>query len=840
MQAVVMAGGEGSRLRPLTINRPKPMVPIANRPVMGHALELLKRHNFDDVVATLQYRADDIQNYFGDGSQAEIALRYTVEPRPLGTAGSVKFAEKQLTDGSAEPFLVMSGDALTDFNLGEIVEFHKRVGALVTITLYRVPAPLEYGVIIVDGDGRVERFLEKPSWSEVISDTVNTGIYVLSPEVLEEIEPGTPVDFSRDLFPQLMKRGAPLYGYIANGYWTDVGNIAEYMRATGDLLSGKLHLGELGRHIGGGIYAEDDVEIAPDVQLFGPIYLGLGSRIKGSVVIHGPTAIHPYTIVDNRAHIDRSIVWRNSYIGEGVELRGAIIGQRSSLKSKAVAFEGAVLGDECMVGENAVIHPNVKVWPNKEIEAGATVKSSLIWGSQARRALFGRYGVTGLVNVDLTPEFAARLSTAFGATLPKGSSVTINRDPHRAARMIKRAMVSGLPSAGVTVLDLDSVPIPVARYYTSVANSAGGVHVRLSPYDQRVVDIRFFDKDGQNLGKAKERSVENVFFREDFRRVPFDDLGLIEEIGGIPERRYIQGFLQALNVQAIRAARFNVVVDYASAPTSLILPLILNELGCTVVALNERIDETKMSMTTAAFQHGLDQLASITAAVKADFGVRLDVGGERLWLVDGHGEKLTGTQTAAAFMELTLRALPESATARGIALMVNQPHLFEEIAERRHAHVQRTKIDGQALMNAITDPQVVLAMSGAGEFIVPSFHRLIDAMFPVGKLLEYLALQKTSLGDIVATLPAYHTAQRRVACPWEQKGTVMRLLNDQYKDQIVEQVDGLKIQPDGSGWVLVVPESDEAVFTVFAEGKSQESAAALVDRYARVIESMRS
>src|SRR5512132_1710019 len=168
MKAVVMAGGEGSRLRPLTINRPKPMVPIANRPVMGHIIELLNQHHFDDVVSTLQYRADDIQNYFGDGSHAGVQMHYSVEPRPLGTAGSVKYAETHL--GGPDPFLIISGDALTDINLTEIVDFHKRVGAVVTITLYRVPSPLEYGVIIVDNDGRIERFLEKPSWGEVISD----------------------------------------------------------------------------------------------------------------------------------------------------------------------------------------------------------------------------------------------------------------------------------------------------------------------------------------------------------------------------------------------------------------------------------------------------------------------------------------------------------------------------------------------------------------------------------------------------------------------------------------------------------------------------------------------
>jgi mannose-1-phosphate guanylyltransferase/phosphomannomutase len=837
MKAVVMAGGEGSRLRPLTINRPKPMVPIANRPVMGHIIELLKRHNINEIVATLQYRADDVQNYFGDGSNVGVAMHYSVEPQPLGTAGSVKLAEKHFSRD--EPFLIISGDALTDFNLSEIVEFHKRAGALVTITLYRVPNPLEYGVIIVDGTRRIERFLEKPSWGEVISDTVNTGIYVISPEALDDIEPGTPSDFSKDLFPLLLRRGAPLYGYVANGYWCDVGDIAEYMRATGDLLSGKVNLGETGHHIGGGIFTEDDVEIAPDAQLFGPIFLGQGVRIKGGVVIHGPTVVRPFTFVDNRTHVDRSIIWRNAYIGEGVELRGAIIGRRCSLKSKAVVFEGAVLGDECTVGEGAVIHPNVKIWPQKEVEAGATVKSSLIWGAQARRTLFGRFGVTGLVNVDLTPEFAARLSAAFGATLPKGSLVTINRDLHRAARMIKRAMVSGLPSAGVTVQDLNSVPIPVARYYTAISGAAGGVHVRLSPYDQRVVDIRFFDKDGQNLSKAKERTIENIFFREDLRRVYLDDLGQIEEVGGIPEQRYIEGFLNALNVTAIRAAHFSLVVDYASAPTSLVLPRILTELGCAVVALNERIDETKMSIPAEVFQRGIDQLAAITATVRADLGLRLDVGGERLWLVDGNGQKLSGTTTAAAFMELALRAQPDHTQLRMIALNVNQPHLFDEIAAQHGAQIRRTKIDLQALMTATTDTDVMLAMSGAGEFIVPSFHRLIDGMFPVAKMLEFLATQKTTLTDVVATLPPYHVAQRRIPCPWDEKGTVMRLLNDQYKDRIVEQVDGLKIHLDERDWVLIVPEPDEPAFYIFTEGASAEAAESLADRYARAVEGLR-
>ena len=378
MKAVVMAGGEGSRLRPLTINRPKPMVPLVNRPVMGHVVELLKRHGFTDLVVTLQYRADDIQNYFGDGLSFGVNLNYSIEQHPLGTAGSIKYAEKFLPRD--EPFLIVSGDALTDIDLTAVVEFHKRVGAAVTLTLYRVPNPLEYGVIMVDDAGRIERFLEKPSWGEVISDTVNTGIYVLSPEILDEIPPEQPFDFSKDLFPRLMEKGVPLYGYVAGGYWTDVGTLNEYQHACNDILNGKVALEPLGDEIRPGIFVGEEVEIAPDADLTGPLYIGNGAQIKSQAVVRGPASISAVTIVDRRAHIDRSIVWRNAYIGEAAELRGAIIGTRCSLNTRAVVFEGAVIGDECNIGAGAVIHPNVKIWPQKRVEEGATLRSNLIWG----------------------------------------------------------------------------------------------------------------------------------------------------------------------------------------------------------------------------------------------------------------------------------------------------------------------------------------------------------------------------------------------------------------------------------------------------------------------------
>lgn len=828
MKAVVMAGGAGSRLRPLTIARPKPMVPLVNKPVMGHALDLLKKHGITEVVVTVQYMAERIQDYFGDGRSLGMQIDYALEEEPLGTAGSVKNAAQYLDD----TFIVISGDALTDFDLSEIIRYHKEKQALATITLYHVPNPLEYGVIIVDDEGRIRQFLEKPSWGEVISDTVNTGIYVLEPEVLEYFQAGVPFDFSKDLFPILLQKGDPIYGFIADGYWCDVGNLQEYMRASQDLLEDRVKLEPLGERCSAGIWCEGEVEIAPDAQLYGPIYLGMGVSIGSKAIVRGPTVIRSYTMVGERAYIDRSIVWRNAYIGEAAELRGAIICRQCSVKKRAVIFEGAVLGDNVIVGEDAVIHPNVKMWPEKEVETGATVRSSLIWGAQAKRTLFGRYGVSGVVNVDVTPEFAAKLGAAFGASFPIGSTVTINRDLDRSARMIKRGIIGGLPSAGINVADLRNVPVPVARYFTRVSDAIGGVHVRVSPYDRQLIDIRFVDHRGLNLDKNTERNIERIFFREDFRRVYLDQIGIIDYPARVIER-YRTSFEQALDVESIRHANFDIIVDYAGGPASLVLPQILASLRCREVALNAQMDESKMSISADELQRSIQQLATICTALKATLGVRLDVAGERIFLVDDTGRILRGTTALAAMALLALRA--ESGGA--VAVPVTEPQLFERIASEHGGQVKRTKADLYDLMNTATETSVIMAGDGGGNFIFPKFQPAIDGCMAIAKLLEFLATQKAKLSEVIASLPPYYTARRDVSCAWENKGTVMRRLNEQFQDQHLDRTDGLKIYL-GEEWVLILPDPDQPLFHIIAEGTSARAAESLAEKYARIVESL--
>lgn len=825
MKAVVMAGGEGSRLRPLTVGRPKPMVPIVNKPVLGHILDLLKHHGILDVVITLQYLPTAIQDYFGDGAGLGMRLSYVVEESPLGTAGGVKNAARHLDD----TFLVISGDALADFDLQAMLDFHTRAQALATLALYSVKDPQQYGVLITDEQGRITQFLEKPDWSNVISDTVNTGIYVLEPEIFEYIPDGKSYDFGTQLFPQLMAEQKPLYGHVAEGYWCDIGDIGEYMRANADMLSGRVRTFQpLGARQWGGILAGENVDIAPDAQIYGPVYLGNSVKIKGGVTIHGPAVIRDYTVVDNHSRVERCVMWRNTYVGEACELRGAIVGRQCSIKSGVVAYEGAVIGDSCVLEENCVIHADVKLWPNKEIEPGAIVRRSIIWGSQGRRALFSKFGVTGVVNVDLTPEFAAKLGAALSAALPADSYVAINRDVHRSSRMLKRALISGLAGGGVNVWDLATLPIPVARHYVrSDPSASAGIHVRLSPFDQRVVDIRFMNEEGLNQSRATERNIERIFHREDFRRAYFQEIGRID-YAPQPIENYVEDFLERVDCTRIRNAEFTLVVDYSHGSAADVLSEILRRIGVEVLPLNAIVDETKLAILRDRFQNDLQRMSKIMSVLAANVGVKLDVGGEKIFVVDERGQVLDNLTVSLLMAELALYANP----GRKIVMPVTLPNAFATVAHWHNAEILYAKNDFREIMQTANQPDILLALDGTGQFLFPDFLPAPDGLMATVRLLEYLAVRGMKLSEVTSYLPCWSMAYDRIDAPWEIKSVLMRKLNQQYRGAHVSTTDGFKISLSDGEWVHIGLNPDTPHLMLSAEAGNPERATQLIVQYA--------
>ncbi|MEG0766427.1 MAG: NDP-sugar synthase, partial [Clostridia bacterium] len=346
LQAIIMAGGEGARLRPLTCDLPKPLVPVLGQPVMRYALQLLRRHGLTNIGATLQYLPSAMIRAFGDGREDRVSLRYFREEKPAGTAGSIKLAASALH----HTFFVLSGDGLTDCDLQAALRFHKQRGALATLVLKRVPCPLPYGVVVTDETGRITRFIEKPGWDEACSDTVNTGIYILEPEVLARIPADQPYDFGSQLFPLLVSERQPVYGYVMNGYWCDIGDISAYLQAQIDFLHGRVRLESDAQPDAQGIWMAGDARIAEDARLIGPCYVGNNVQIDPGAIIGEDSVLCDGVHIGAQASVKRTVLWQDAFVGEGAQVRAAILCRNARMEARSQAFEDAVLGDYAQLG----------------------------------------------------------------------------------------------------------------------------------------------------------------------------------------------------------------------------------------------------------------------------------------------------------------------------------------------------------------------------------------------------------------------------------------------------------------------------------------------------------
>jgi len=829
MQAVIMAGGFGTRLRPITSTIPKPMALTANKPMLWHIINLLKKYDFNDLTMMLYYQPEIITDYFGDGKKFGVSVKYLRPTADLGTAGSVKFAQKNIKD----TFIVISGDVLTDFDLSKAIEFHKKKKAIATMVLTRVNNPLQFGVVITDKDGKIERFLEKPSWGEVFSDTINTGIYILEPEVFDYIPANKDFDFSKNLFPNLLKEGKALYGYVAEGYWKDIGNHDEYRLAHYDILDGKVDMKLEGKKItvnskeilaGKNPVIGKNVEVDGQVILGDNVTIGDGARISRSV-------IGSNVKIGAGADVLGTIIWDNVTLGTDVRLKEDVIGNSTTIGDRTVVQVGTIIADECTIGSDAIIRTNLRIWPHKIVESGAILASSLVWGEKWNKALFSAYGITGLGNIEITPEFAAKIGSAYGAFAGQGAYVLTSRDDHRTTRMIKRGIISGLMSAGVKVGDLTSSPIPVTRYQLGSEGEAGGIHVRQSPYDPRLFDIKFFNSSGEDISINQEKAIEQLFFREDFKRADIDKVGEIT----VPPRAieyYKSGYLNTINKDTIRNSRLKVVIDYAYSSASMIFPAILGALDLDVVALNAFVNTSKITKTQEEFSNSLNQLSDIVTTLKSDAGFLIDSGAEKLFLVNEKGKVISDDLAMLIVAYLVMKNNKNKDAV--IAVPINTSSVIDELAEDLGVKVKRTATSPRNVMAAAKDKDVIFVGDGRGGFIFPEFQTAFDAMYAIGKVIEMMAVEKISLSKVSREIPSFEVLHKTVPCSWDKKGQAMRKAIEDAKGKNTELIDGVKIYSD-KGWVLLIPDPDEAYFHIWAEGKDKSLAEDVLDKYAAKI-----
>ncbi len=823
-----MAGGEGTRLRPMTANQPKPLLPVVNKPIMEHVLRLLKRHGFTETVVTVQFLAALVRNYFGDGEEIGMALSYATEEMPLGTAGSVKNAQDALRD---ERFLVISGDALTDIDLTDMVRFHKENGALVTIGLKRVPNPLEFGIIIIDDEGRVQRFLEKPTWGQVFSDTANTGIYVMEPEVLDHVAAGESVDWSGDVFPKLLAEGAPLYGYVADGYWEDVGTHESYLKSQADMLSGRIGIEPSGFEVSPGIWVAEGAEVDPEAILKGPLYIGDYAKVEAGAELREFTVLGSNVVVKEGAFLHRAIVHDNVFIGPSTNLRGCVIGKNTDIMAGARIEEGAVIGDECVIESEAYVSSDVKVYPFKTIEAGAVVNTSVIWESRGQRTLFGPRGVSGLINVEITPELAVRLASAYATTLKKGANVTASRDASRAARTLNRAVQSALTASAINVQDLEACPIPVARYATARENCVGGIVIRTTPGDSQGVDIVFLDDNGSDLSQNAQRKLERVFGRQEYRRAFPGEIAELAYPSRVIET-YVRDLQTRVDMRGVLEAGLKIVIDCAGGTASLVLPQLLGRLGVDVLTINNRLDDVSPTETLAERMRDLQRLGDLVSSSRAAFGVRFDPVGERITLVNENGELISDDRGLLVMLDLV------AAERRGgrVALPVTTTRVAEQVCRFHGVQVDWTSTSQDVLTKAATAEDSIFAGDGRGGFIVPEFNATVDGIAAFTRLLGLVARTRLTLSQIDHRIPEAHLLRRSVPTPWAAKGSVMRHVVEAADKRTVDTTDGVRVIEDDASWILVLPDPSEAVTHLWAEAADRDAAQALLAEWAGVVE----
>ena len=763
MKAIIMAGGEGTRLRPLTCDCPKPMIQLMNRPVMQYALVLLKGHGVTQVAATLGYLPDAIMDVFGGGDAYGVDLRYYVEPAPLGTAGGVR----QAADFLDETFVVLSGDGVTDLDLSKALAFHRERGALATLVLKRADNPLDYGVVLTEADGRVRAFHEKPDWSEVVSDTVNTGIYLLEPEALRHIPEGRPCDFGHDLFPALVRAGLPVYGYVTDGYWCDIGDVRAYLAAHADAMEGRIRLDGL---LPGPARVAQMAGASVDrsAVLEGPCLIGSNARVLAGAYVGPYSVIGPDCVVGESASVKRSVLWRGARLERGAQARGCVLGAGARLGAGAQVYEEAVLGSQACAGRRAIVLPGVKLWPDKQCGDGERLEANLVWGHRpTARFTGGALALSG-------PSQAARAAQALCAALmPR--ELLLGRGADGAADAQWHAAASGAMAQGAQVLDAGICPLAQLRH----AQRALGADCAALVTADGLIPL---DRHGARLLSRSQRALLAQYDRQDFA-APFSAATPAIRPAGPTDAAYV----------AHAAAMFR--ADPDDAP-----PVALFSEDARLLALAERAyRRAGLSVRIAADEADLDPVPN-------ELAVRLEAEGFSLADANGmldEGERqLLHAWTALARGETTL-LLPVQAT-----------RAIHTLAQRRKARAEY--VAGEE----------ALWLSALAERFPAQFELQCDGV--AGSLAALCALieARLTLADWRRAMPALPRRSRSVNIPIAQAGRVLRALAQRERD--AELGGGMRLRRK-DGWAWIGPDERRAAFRVVAEAISDETARELCD-----------
>lgn len=831
MKAVVMAGGFGTRIQPLTHSIPKPMLPILNRPMMLHTMLSLRDEGIKEFIILLYFKPDIIKNYFGNGSKWDIKITYITPDDDYGTAGAVKKAQELIGD---ENFIIISGDLVSNFNFKEIFDYHKQNNSKLTITLTSVDNPLEFGIVIANDDGKIEKFLEKPSWGEVFSDTINTGIYIIEPEILKYIPKNENYDFAKDLFPSLMKQNIDIMAYSANGYWRDVGNPESYRDVYEDILSSKIELfptKNIKKYPDGILYCEDDtITLEDDVEIVGKVMLGSKVSIKKATKLSNVVIGNNVSIGAN-SKISNSVIWDNVTIAKNAKLDSCVICSNNKLGKNVSAKAGLVLAEGCEVGDLVSFEKDVTIWPDKVIEDASIVSQSVIFGSKYKNSIFENGSVVGKSNVELSCEMVTKLAEAFAAQLPIGSSVLVASDNSKNAKMLKRAFLGGLLSSGLDVIDYRSVSSAVMRCSLSFHEKySAGVYFNQKLYDSSSTVMTFYNQEALRINNDVAKKVEKAFFKDSFRRVDYSKIGTLSQVDYKKEYSgYKKGMLDVLRSHMFKCIDCRIAVDMMHGMAMDIFPDILREAGVDAIVFNAYANEHRLDNIPSLIKQSYEDMGAIIRSMKLDAGFIIYPYGQLIDILCDRGEVLSKQLS----LMVVLKLLELEATKNGETKRVFLPTWAADFVEFKNLEIERG-----AYINFKKEKlqSFDLIATGEGNFAFSEFSTHRDSMYATLKILELLLSQELKLSQIIDMFEKFYYESFQIHCTQANKGKMMRKFLEDAKDKKSSTLDGVKICFSKSDWILMIPDQYSDNLNLYIQAKDEKDGKNIKEQYIKKIE----
>ena len=830
MKAVIMAGGFGTRIQPLTNSRPKPMLPVVNRPMMEHTMMTLRDLGIEEFIILLYFKPEIIREYFGDGSDFGIKITYVLPDDDYGTAGAVKFAQEHIGDDN---FIIISGDLVTDFNFQKIFDYHKSKNSKLTITLTSVDNPLEFGVVIANEDGKIEKFLEKPSWGEVFSDTINTGIYIIEPEILNYIPERENFDFAKDLFPLLMSRGIDLMAGYAEGYWRDVGNPESYREVHDDILSNRVNFKIRGKKQifpDGVLYSDEVYNLDSSIEIIGTVVLGKNVTLKKGIKLNN-VVIGDRVTIGKDSNIRNSVIWEDVSIGKGAKLDGCVICNNNRIGKNFIAKAGIILAEGCEIGDLVHIEKDVTIWADKKIEDASIVSSNLILGNRYKNSIFEHGRVIGKSNVELSCEMVTKLAEAFGSQLPVNSTILVSRDYHKNSRMLKRAFLGGILSSGINVVDYSAIPSAIMRCNIAIDDRyIGGVYFNQKIDDPTSTVITFFNHEALRIGTDIAKKIEKSFFKESFRRVDYSKIGEIYESTHEKEyEKYKQEIEDILKIDKLKSANFRIAVDMMHGIASEIFPNILNDLDIDNITFNAHEDVSRLANIKNLIKQSNRDMSEVVKALKLNAGFILYPYGQRLDIVCDNGYLLD--KQASLFVVLML--LDMEAKKIGSKKRVFLPTWASDFVEFENVEIER----GQYSNFKDRDLRKYdLVATGEGNFTFTDFATHRDSMYATLKILEMMITHNVKLSTLISSLPKFYYKTTQIPCSQALKGKMMRMFLNDAKGKKSSTLDGVKIWIDKNDWILMIPDLYTDNLNIYIQAEDDSRGEAILKDYSKKIE----